>query len=146
MQSNRIFTFAEVLPSMLFVAIASYFFGQIAGEAVTVLRGIPSVEKIALVLVLCALAGLGALLWKLPNLAWVRFSYGLLALATGGIIVNGRAMLDASAMTGSGSQISPVGITAVDATIFAAFCILCVWLNVHRWIIWNLRHPRREFQ
>jgi hypothetical protein len=137
MNRRRFFALADLTSSAMYFSIAGYFAVQYAEGNVPTFHEVGSAFFASDLSVFLAVAGIGVMLWKLPNLAMARFSFGIFALFVAYVISQDSAFASAPFAFRPG---------VADAATVAAFCILCVWLNVHRWILWNLRYPRRQVQ
>jgi hypothetical protein len=137
MTSHRFHRWADLFSSLIYFLIAGYFASQVAKGDVPTFSEFGTAFFSSDISVLLATGGIGVMLLRLPNLASVRFAFGIFVLFLAVLI----ARDDMFASTPLSLHLG-----TLDAATVAAFCVLCVWLNIHRWILWNFRHPIRQVQ
>lgn len=137
MTSQRFHRWADLLSSLIYFLIAGYFAGRVAKGDVPAFSEFGTAFFSSKMAVLLAIAGIGIMLLRLPNLARTRFAFGNFVLFIAFVISRDGTFL---------SMPFSMHLGVLDGATVAAFCVLCVWLNVHRWILWNLRYPVRRVQ
>ena len=135
MTTRRFYRFADLMTSLMYLTIAGYLANQVAKGDIPTFSEFGTAFFSSKVSVLLAIGGLGIMLLRLPNLASARFGFGIFVLFIAYVISRDGAFASAP---------FSLHLGVLDGAAVATFCVLCVWLNVHRWILWNIRYPVRR--